>query len=35
MAQLIEIGKARFGGNKPMPAMNGRIQQISAYEFLV
>lgn len=33
--ELMDIGKARFGGNKPVPSMNGRIQQISAYEFLV
>ncbi len=30
--QLIDIGKARFGGNKPIPTMNGRMASVSAYE---
>lgn len=30
--KLIEIGKARFGGNKPIPTMNGRMASVFAYE---
>lgn len=30
--KLMDIGKARFGGNKPVPTMNGRITSVSAYE---
>lgn len=33
--QLIGIGKARLGGTKPYMAMNGVMQRIPAYEFLV
>lgn len=32
---LIDLGKARLGGRKSLRKMNGVIQRIPAYEFLV